>query len=72
MTTFIALYRGRTVGEARLIGVSAEPELVSLAAAQMLSSANDEQDESDRDPVLNALGGGRRQALKLIGNSRAK
>jgi len=61
-TTFIALYRGQTVGEARIIAVSAEPSLVADVSSRILSQQADE----DHDPVIRSVEEGRRRALHLI------
>ena len=62
MTTFIAIYRGHSVAEARLIAVSADPELVSQVTAELLRTRPPE----GGDPVLSSLERGRRAALRLI------
>ena len=36
MTTFVGLYRGETVSKAKLIALSADPELVAELAARLL------------------------------------
>jgi hypothetical protein len=36
MSEFVALYRGRTVSDARLVAVSAEPKLVRRFFAELL------------------------------------
>lgn len=36
MTMFIALYRGDTVSKAKLVAVSAQPELIDEFAARLL------------------------------------
>lgn len=67
MTTFIALYRGRTIGDARMIAVSAKEDLVSYIASKILSDS-DSSAQNDADPVVSALEKGRKQALELISN----
>ena len=62
MTTFLALYRGNTVADAKMVAVSADPSLVAMVAAQLLESPQPE----DHDPVVTALTRGRRHALRLI------
>jgi hypothetical protein len=62
MTTFVALYRGDTVADARLVAVSADPSLVSQIAAQLL-----EREAARGDPVLAPLERGRRATLRAIG-----
>jgi hypothetical protein len=62
MTSFIALYRGRTMDDARIVGVTADRRLVSEVAARML----DEADGSPADPVIRCIDEGRLRALRLI------
>ncbi len=62
MTNFIALYRGETIGSAKIIAVSADTDLVADFAARMLHR----QEESESDPVVRILDAGRQQALRLI------
>ena len=70
MTTVLALYRGATVGEAKLISVSADSDLVAYVAVRMLNDGADEPRES-ADAVLGAVAAGRQRALRLIaGNAR--
>jgi hypothetical protein len=38
VTSFIALYRGETVSEARIVALSADPQLVRDFAARLLES----------------------------------
>ena len=61
MTTFVAVYRGQTIAEAKLVAVSADPELVAYVVNELLQK-NVEID----DPVINEFEGGRKSALKLI------
>jgi hypothetical protein len=60
----VALYRGETIGAAKIVAVSANPELVSDFATRMLS----ETEESERDAVLRELESGRRSALRIARN----
>jgi len=62
MPTFIAVYRGNTVSDARLVGVTADPALVSDVVTRML----DESQDCDLDPVVHAIAHGRVTALRLI------
>ena len=48
MTDFVALYRGRTVSEAELVAVSAEPRLVGRFFAELLGEHAGESEESDK------------------------
>jgi len=65
VTTFLALYRGNTVAEAKIVCLSADPELVAFVANKLLTSEGNEY-PSDSDSVLNALSVGRVSALRLI------
>ena len=60
MSSIIALYRGDTIGRARIVAVSADPALVKYVAGELLGET-----ETD-DPVLSALEGGRGRALRLV------
>ncbi len=62
MTNFIALYRGETVGSAKIVAVSADADLIADFATQMLNR----REETEDDPVVRSLDAGRKQALRLI------
>lgn len=62
MTTFVAIYRGKTVAEAKVVAVSADPQLVGDVSTRLLQS----QAGEPLDPVLDHLEDGRRKALWLI------
>ena len=62
MTTFVAIYRGNSVAEARLIAVSADPVLVAEVSSRILQS----QPDQDQDSVIDSLENGCRTALRLI------
>jgi hypothetical protein len=62
LTSFVALYRGETVGAAKMVAVSAEPDLVRDFAARMLT----QPPEYEVDTVLQELERGRRRALELV------
>ena len=47
MTDFVALYRGRTVSEAELVAVSAEPHLVHRFFTELLGKTEPEQDSEE-------------------------
>ena len=49
MTTFVALYRGRTVSEAELVAVSAEPRLVGKFIAELLQKHLEEREEPAKE-----------------------
>jgi hypothetical protein len=59
LTDFIALYRGRTVSEAELIAVSAEPSLVHRFFTALVGKQETEQDPEIAEhaaPVLEVVG----------------
>jgi hypothetical protein len=61
MKTFLAVYRGRTIGEARLVAVSVEPVLVAEVVCRLLRRKSTETDD-----VVALIERGRRQALEAI------
>jgi hypothetical protein len=61
MTNFIALYRGRTLNDARLIALSSDPTIISDFTTRLISKPLREE-----DPALRELGKGRRRALKIV------
>jgi hypothetical protein len=63
LTTFLALYRGESVGASKLIALTAEPAVVVDFATRMLGEP---EEESGHDAVLNELETGRRRALALV------
>jgi hypothetical protein len=62
-TSFVALYRGKTIATAKLVATSADPTLVADVAARVLAA----RDRVEDDPVLGPLERGRRVALRVIG-----
>jgi len=60
-TTFLALYRGSTVGSAELIGLTADPALVSDVANRLLSEQTRQRDLGRGERVR-----GRRRGLRLV------
>lgn len=60
-TTFLALYRGESVGGAKLLALTAEPEIVGDFARRLL-----DEPEAEADPVALELERGRRSALRLV------
>jgi hypothetical protein len=62
MTTYIAVYRGRTVSQSRLVALSADPALVADVISRILV----EKQSEDTDPIITRLDQGRREALQLI------
>ncbi|MDP9439877.1 MAG: hypothetical protein M3P49_14240 [Actinomycetota bacterium] len=63
MTTFIALYRGVSVGDAKLVAVTADPNVVRDFAGRLLA---DELPNNEQDAVFRELESGRRSALRLV------
>jgi hypothetical protein len=61
MTTFLALYAGESIGAAKMVAVTAEPEIVCDFAARLLG-----EPEVEADPVTLELERGRRRALRLV------
>lgn len=58
MSDFIALYRGRTVAEAELVAVTAEPRLVRRFFLELLDVPEEGQTEKPKkhgDPVLEVV-----------------
>lgn len=68
MLNFVALYRGESLQAARLVAVTTDRELVAQIAAGLLSRPV--TDESD--PAIDAVSGGRREALRLIHGEAAR
>lgn len=60
MSDFVALYRGRTVSEAELIALSAEPRLVRRFIAELLGEPEAEKQAADRPDRHRTL------ALKVV------
>jgi hypothetical protein len=63
MQTFVALYRGDTIAEARLVAVSADPALVADIANQMLHETSPTHDD---DLVMASVEHGRKRALRQV------
>ena len=61
MTTFVAIYSGETVGDARLVALSAEPGLVQEVAERLLHGW-----ERPADPVGARRADRCRAALRII------
>ena len=49
-TDFIALYRGQTVAEARLVAVTAEPQIVSRFVRELGGEAETTEDWGEAGP----------------------
>jgi hypothetical protein len=62
MTTFLALYPGKTIGDAKMVAVTADPQLVATVATHLLGTPQPQGE----DPVVTTLERGRRAALRLI------
>ena len=62
-STFIAVYRGRTASDARLVALSADPALVAVVVGQILAERNPGAAD---DPVVDGIDRARRQSLRLI------
>ncbi len=62
MASFLALYRGETINSAKMVAVTAEPEVVADFAGRLLG----EPEELEPDAVLYELEQGRRRALRLV------
>jgi len=61
--SFVALYVGDSIANARLISASADSSLVRWVAERLL---HDEQQETESDAHVRAIQEGRRKALSLI------
>ena len=46
-TSFLALYRGETVSRARIVALSADPQLVRDFAGRLLESPSEQSDKPD-------------------------
>jgi len=66
VTSFIALYRGETISGARIVALSADPQLVRDFAARLLESPPEPHTASE------SSGGIQRQMLRVMkpGNER--
>ncbi len=62
MASFLALYRGETIGSAGLLAVSADPALVADFADRMLA----EPEPEGSDAATIEVERGRRNALRLV------
>lgn len=62
MNTFVAIYRGASVNQAKLIAVSVDPALIAYVSARLL----EEQILTGHDSVITELERGRQEALRLI------
>jgi hypothetical protein len=55
LTDFIALYRGRTVSDAELVAVSAEPRLVGRFFAELLGKPEPKHEAEEAEPTRPVL-----------------
>ena len=62
-TSFVAIYRGLSVSDARLIAVSADPQLVADVSSRILQ---DDRADEEPDPVIAPINRARRRALSLV------
>lgn len=58
---FLALYVGESVNGAKLLALTAKPQIVADFAARLLA-----EPEAEEDPVASELEQGRRRALQLV------
>jgi hypothetical protein len=63
LASFLALYRGETIGSARIVALATEGDLVRNFAERMLAC---DREDSESDAVLRELERGRRRALQLV------
>ena len=61
--TFVALFRGPTMEQAKVVAVSTDRNLVAFTAAAMCEA---EEPVDDPDPVTRVMGQARRHALALL------
>ena len=69
MVSFIALYRGRTLSDAELVGVSVSRDLIHKACDVMLTDIGS---KSGTDPVTASISDGRRKALEMVRQGPAR
>lgn len=62
MTTFITIYRGPTVADAEVVGLTADPEIVADFASRLLRRHG----APEEDPVLAPKHRAGRRVLRLI------
>ena len=65
-TSFLALYRGETVSVARIVALSADPQLVRDFAGRLLESSPEQHEEPDSF----ASGNDSRQAVRIVRGGR--
>ena len=70
MTTFLAIYRGRSIREAEIVAVTTDPAFVREVAGRILQTTS-QTTTDESDPVLRVIKRGRKSALKMIvGNAK--
>lgn len=62
MVSFLALYRGQSVGDAELVTVSTDPELVGRFADELLEARSQVPD----DPVVSAIREAEKRGLRIV------
>lgn len=62
-STFIAVYRGRTASDARLVALSADVAVVAYVVGHILA---DQSDQASDDPVICAIDRARRSGLHVV------
>lgn len=63
MASFLALYRGESIGGAELVAVSTDRDLVGRFADELLMSDNQ---PPSQDPARKVLWDGKRRALEIV------
>ena len=66
-SSFLCLYRGPSIGSARVVAVCTDNDVVADFARRML-----DEPEAEQDPVTLELERGRRRALRLVKNGETK
>jgi len=61
MTSFVVLYRGRSLADARLVALTSDPQVVRTVARSTLV-----EQVTGGDAALDYLTRGRREALRII------
>lgn len=62
MPTFLAVYRGSTIRDAQLIGVSVDPGVIAETAKRMLTLGRPQA----TDPAVSEIETARRRALRIV------
>lgn len=65
-TTLVAIYRGRTAADLRLVAASADRNLVHYVSSRLVEAGG-----GDPDPALRSMKAGQRGALKIIAQETA-